>query len=138
MTISIRPYTDEDQDSVIDLWERVFPGAPPHNNPARDHRTQREVPPELFLVAICEGEIVGTVMANCDGAQGWVYYLGVDPDCRRQGIGTSLMKRVEGRLTSMGCRELSFQIWASKAEVQAFYQTLGYHAEGKQTMRKRF
>ncbi len=138
MNISIRPYTDEDQDSVIDLWEKVFPGAPPHNNPARDHRTQREVPPELFLVAIREGEIVATVMAGCEGQQGWVYYLGVDPAYRRQRIGTSLMKRVEARLISMGCRELSLQIWASKAEVQAFYETLGYCVEGKSIMGKKF
>lgn len=138
LKISIRPYTDEDQDSVIDLWEKVFPGAPPHNNPARDRRTRREIPPELFLVALIDEKIVGTVMAGCDGQEGWVYYLGVDPAYRRQRIGTSLMKKVEARLIGMGCRELSFQIWASKAEVQAFYQTLGYHAESRLTMRKRF
>ena len=138
MKISVRPYTDEDQDAVIELWEKVFPGAPAHNNPARDLRTRREVPPELFLVALREDQIVGTVMAGCDGQQGWVYYLGVDPDFRRRGIGTSLMKRVEARLIGMGCRELHFQIWASKAEVQAFYETLGYHTEDRLTMGKRF
>jgi hypothetical protein len=138
LKISIRPYTDTDQDSLIDLWEKVFPGAPPHNNPARDRRTRREVPPELFLVAIREGEIVGTVMGGCDGQQGWIYYLGVDPDCRRQGIGTGLMKRLEARLIALGCQELHFQIWASMAEVQAFYETLGYQAEDRLTMGKRF
>jgi ribosomal protein S18 acetylase RimI-like enzyme len=138
LKISIRPYTDDDQDSLIDLWEKVFPGAPPHNNPARDHRTRREIPPELFLVAIHEGKIVGTVMGDCDGQGGWVYYLGVDPDYRRQGIGTALMKRLEAGLVAKGCQELHFQIWASKAEVQAFYETLGYHAEDRRTMGKRF
>ena len=138
MNISIRPYTEEDRESVIKLWDKVFPGAPPHNNPARDLRTRREVPPELFLVAIRDSEIVGTVMAGCEGEQGWVYYLGVDPDFRRQKIGSTLMKRIEARLIGMGCRELHFQIWASKAEVQAFYETLGYHAEDRLTMGKKF
>ncbi len=138
MKISIRPYTDDDQDSLIDLWEKVFPGAPPHNNPARDRRTRREVPPDLFLVAIREGEIVGMVMGGREGQQGWVYYLGVDPGCRRQGIGTALMKRLEARLLDRGCQELHFQIWASKEEVQAFYETLGYQAEDRLTMGKRF
>jgi ribosomal protein S18 acetylase RimI-like enzyme len=136
--ITLRPYSNEDQDSVINLWEKVFPGAPSYNNPARDRRTRSEVPPELFLVATYEGEIVGTVMAGFDGQQGWVYYLGVDPDFRRQGIGTSLMKRIEAQLIGMGCQELHFQIWASKEEVQAFYETLGYHAEDRLTMGKRF
>ena len=136
MKISIRPFTQEDYDSVIKLWEKVFPGAQPSNNPARDLRTRREIPPELFLVATGEGGIIGTVMAGYDGQQGWVYYLGVDPAFRRQGIGTSLMKRVEARLIGMGCRELHLQIWASKAEVRAFYESLGYFSEGRQSMGK--
>ena len=138
MKISIRPFTEEDCDSVIKLWEKVFPGALPHNNPARDLKTRREVPPELFMVAIGEGGIIGTVMAGNDGQQGWVYYLGVDPAFRRQGIGTSLMKRVEARLIGMGCQELHLQIWASRAEVRAFYESLGYFSEGRQSMGKRF
>ena len=123
---------------MITLWEKVFPGAPAHNNPARDLRTRREIPPDLFLVAVSEGEIVGTVMAGCDGQEGWVYYLGVDPAFRRKRIGTRLMKRIEARLIGMGCQELRFQIWASKVEVQAFYETLGYQAEDRLTMGKRF
>lgn len=137
MNITIRPYMDEDQDAVIQLWEKVFPGAPAHNNPVLDRRTRQEVPPELFLVALRRDELAGLVMASCDGHQGWVHYLGVDPTNRRQGIGTALMKQVEVRLLSMDCRELHFQIWASKAEVQAFYETLGYLAEDRLTMGKR-
>ena len=134
MKISIRPFTEEDCESVIKLWEKVFPEALPHNNPVSDLKTRREAPPELFLVAIGEEGIAGTVMAGYDGQQGWVYYLGVDPALRRQRIGTSLMKRVEARLIGMGCREIHLQIWASKAEVQAFYESLGYISEGRQSM----
>ncbi|MFL7812715.1 MAG: GNAT family acetyltransferase [Anaerolineales bacterium] len=138
LNISIRPFREEDQQSVLDLWDKVFPGAPPHNNPVRDLRTRSEIQPELFLVALQEGEIVGTVMAGCEGQQGWVYYLGVDPDHRRRGIGSRLMKRVEATLVGLGCKELHFQIWASKAEVQAFYERLGYIAEGQQGMWREF
>jgi ribosomal protein S18 acetylase RimI-like enzyme len=137
LNITIRPYTEQDQEQLIMLWEKVFPGAPPHNNPAKDLRIRRDVPRDHFLVAIHGDAVIGVVMAGCDGLQGWVYYLGVDPGFRRQGIGTSLMKRVETRLLEKGCQELSFQIWASNAEVQAFYETLGYQAEDRRTMRKR-
>lgn len=138
LKISIRPYTENDQESVIKLWEKVFPGAPAQNNPARDRRTRQEVPPELFLLALVEDQIVGLVMAGCEDQKGWVHYLGIDPAFRRKGIGTTLMKRVEARLIGMGCQELHFQIWASKTEVQAFYETLGYYAEDRLTMGKRF
>jgi ribosomal protein S18 acetylase RimI-like enzyme len=136
LNITIRPYHEEDQDSVLTLWNKVFPGSPPHNNPVRDLRTRSKIPPELFLVAVREGKIVGTLLASCEGKQGWVYYLGVDPDHRRQGIGTRLMKRVEATLAGLGCKELHFQIWASKAEVQAFYESLGYIIESQQGMWK--
>lgn len=138
MNISIRPYRESDQDDVIKLWERVFPDAPPHNNPARDIRTKREVQPELFLVALIDDRLVGTAMAGFDGHRGWVYYLGVDPEYQRQGIGTSLMKRVEARLIGMGCPKLNLQIRANNSDVQAFYESLGYYAEDRLSMGKKF
>jgi predicted N-acetyltransferase YhbS len=138
LNISIRPYREEDRESVLQLWERVFPGEPPHNNPVQDLRTRSEIPPELFLVAIQDGQIAGTVLASCEDQMGWVHYLGVDPDRRRQGIGSSLMKRVEATLIGQGCKELHFQIWAHQAEVQAFYERLGYIAEDRLGMWKEF
>ena len=137
MKISIRPFREEDQDNVIQLWDKVFPDAPAHNNPARDIRTKREVQPELFLVAVVEELIVGTAMAGFDGHRGWVYYLGVDPDFQRRGIGTALMKRVESRLIGLGCPKLNLQIRSNNAEVQAFYESLGYFSEDRLSMGKK-
>ncbi len=137
MKISIRPFREEDQDNVIQLWDKVFPDAPPHNNPARDIRTKREVQPELFLVAVVEELIVGTAMAGFDGHRGWVYYLGVDPDFQRRGIGTALMKRVESRLLGLGCPKLNLQIRSNNDEVQAFYESLGYFLEDRLSMGKK-
>ena len=138
MKITIRPFRETDQENVIILWDKVFPDAPLHNNPARDIRTKREVQPELFLVALLEEQIVGTAMAGFDGHRGWVYYLGVDPDYQRQGIGTSLMKRVEARLMDLGCPKLNLQIRENNTEVQAFYESLGYFAEDRLSMGKKF
>jgi len=137
LEISIRPFRETDQDNVITLWKKVFPDAQPHNNPARDIRTKREVQPELFLVAVLEDQVVGTAMAGFDGHRGWVYYLGVAPEFQRQGIGTSLMKRVESRLIGLGCPKLNLQIRANNAEVQSFYESLEYNAEDRLSMGKK-
>jgi hypothetical protein len=48
------------------------------------------------------------------------------------------MKRVEATLIGLGCKELHFQIWASKSDVQAFYESLGYSSEGQQGMWRDF
>ena len=132
--ISIRSYQPEDEGKVLKLWDRVFPDSPPHNNPVLDIRTKRTVQPELFLVAIVDDLLVGTAMAGFDGHRGWVYYLGVDPDYRRRGIGTVLMRRVESKLAAMGCSKLNLQIRAQNAEVQAFYEKLGYLSEDRISM----
>lgn len=138
MKIAIRPFRETDNENVIKLWEKVFPDASLHNNPARDIRTKREVQPELFLVALKEDQIVGTAMAGFDGHRGWVYYLGVDPEYQRRGIGTSLMKRVESRLIGLGCPKLNLQIRANNLEVQSFYESMGYYAEDRLSMGKKF
>jgi ribosomal protein S18 acetylase RimI-like enzyme len=138
LKLKIRPYHEDDQDAVIKLWKKVFPDAPPHNNPARDIKTKREVQPELFLVALLEDDLIGTVMAGFDGHRGWVYYLGVDPDYQRQGIGTALMKNVESKLLGMGCPKLNLQIRIDNAEVQTFYESLGYSTEDRLSMGKKF
>jgi ribosomal protein S18 acetylase RimI-like enzyme len=132
--VTIRPYRPEDEDNVIQLWKRVFPDSPPHNNPARDIRTKRTVQPDLFLVAILDDHLIGTAMAGFDGHRGWIYYLGVDPDYRRRGIGTALMRRVENKLAALGCPKLNLQIRAHNAEVQAFYEELGYLSEDRISM----
>jgi ribosomal protein S18 acetylase RimI-like enzyme len=138
LKLIIRPYSESDQEQVIELWKRVFPDAPPHNNPAKDIKTKREVQPELFLVAVLDDRLVGTAMAGFDGHRGWIYYLGVDPEKQRQGIGTALMKRVEAQLLAIGCPKLNLQIRADNAEVQAFYESLGYTLEDRLSMAKKF
>ena len=122
---------------MIKLWERVFPDAPPDNNPAKDIKIKREVQPELFLVAIDEDMLVGTVMGGFDGHRGWVYYLGVDPVHQRRGIGTALMKQVESKLLNRGCPKLNLQIRIDNQDVQAFYENLGYITEDRVSMGKK-
>lgn len=138
MNTNIRPYHEGDQENVIKLWDKVFPDSQPHNNPARDIKLKQQVQPELFLVAIMDGQLVGTAMAGFDGHRGWVYYLGVDPDFQRQRIGTALMKRVEDKLIGIGCPKLNLQIRANNAEMQAFYESLGYDIEDRLSMGKKF
>ncbi len=133
----IRPYKPHDEAMVVELWRIVFPDSPPHNDLSRDIDSKLDVQPELFLVAEVEGDIVGTAMAGYDGHRGWVYYVAVHPDHRRQGIGTRLMAAVEDGLIAQGCPKLNLQIRTDNTVVQAFYESLGYHVEDRISMAKR-
>jgi len=135
-SVHIRSYADQDESGVARLWRRVFPEAPAWNRPEEDIRRKLDVQRDLFLVAEDGGRIIGTVMAGYDGHRGWVYYLAVAPDRRRQGLGSALMGEVERRLAQRGCPKLNLQVRASNQEVVSFYRQLGYAVEERISMGK--
>ncbi len=136
-TILIRPYEETDEAAVVDLWQEVFPDAPAWNDPLNDIRRKLTVQPELFFIAMKDRQLVGTAMAGYDGHRGWVYYVVVSPNHRRQGIGSALMGHTEEALREKGCPKLNLQVRASNHEVVAFYRQLGYEIEERVSMAKR-
>jgi ribosomal protein S18 acetylase RimI-like enzyme len=132
-----RPYEDQDEPAVIDLWNEVLPDAAPHNDPATTIRKKLAVERELFFVAEDEGAVVGTVLGGYDGHRGWVYAVAVRPACRRRGIGAALLRRLEAALVERGCLKVNLQVRASNAGVVAFYERLGYSVEERVSMGKR-
>lgn len=135
--MEIRPYEEVDEAAVAALWREVFPDAPAWNHPETDIRRKLAVQREAFLVAVVDGELVGTAMGGYDGHRGWVYYVVVSPNHRRQGIGAALMEGVEERLARIGCPKINLQVRATNDEVVCFYERLGYRVEERISMGKR-
>ena len=127
--MSIRPYTDADREAVIVLWSEVLPNSAPHNDPATSIDKKLLVGPELFLVAVVDHLVVGTVMGGYDGHRGWVYSVAVNANYRRQGIGRDLIRELETALLERGCLKVNLQVRATNAEAVAFYERLGYRGE---------
>ncbi|MEX3787169.1 GNAT family acetyltransferase [Paraburkholderia sp. BR14374] len=141
-TLSIRRFDASDTEAVIALWQQVFPEyrdvTRPQRNPRLSIANKLATQPELFLVAVLDGRIVGTVMGGYDGHRGWLYSLAVDASLRRHGIGTRLVAHVESELTKLGCPKLNLQVLSSaSAEVRAFYDALGYRADAVISLGKR-
>jgi len=135
--IKIRPYSDADRISVAELWREVFPDSSSWNHPETDIERKLAVQRNHFLVATLGADLVGTAMSGYDGHRGWVYYVAVSPEHRREGIGTALMKKVEECLAGAGCPKLNLQVRANNKEVVAFYRRLGYEIEDRVSMGKR-
>lgn len=121
----IRPYERADEAAVINLWQWCGLTRP-WNNPARDIERKMTVRPDLFLVAVQEEAIVGSVMVGYDGHRGWINYLGVDPDSRRQGLGRKLMQEAERLLRLEHCPKINLQVRSSNTEAIEFYRGIGY------------
>lgn len=134
--MEVRPFRGEDHDVVVALWREVFPNAPPRNDPVCDIARKLEVQPELFLVAVVDGQVAGTVMAGFDGHRGWVHLVAVGPRYRRRGVGSFMMRRAEALLEEMGCPKLNLQVRSTTPEVVAFYQSLGFQVEERISMGK--
>jgi ribosomal protein S18 acetylase RimI-like enzyme len=136
-SLHIRPYDDADEAAVIALWNEALRDAAPHNDPATAIRNKLAVERDLFFVAALEGAVVGTVMGGYDGHRGWVYSLAVQPQLRRHGVGSALVRHLEQALAGRGCMKINLQVRTSNAGVVAFYEKLGYAVEPIISMGKR-
>ena len=133
----IEAYRSEHFDGVRALWEEAFPNNPPRNRAEFAIPAKLAVQPELLLVALDGGAVVGTAMAGYDGHRGWLYSIAVKQSHRRVGIGTLLIREAERRLAQLGCAKVNLQVRAENAAVAAFYRNLGYEVEERVSMGKR-
>ena len=132
----IRPFELADEFAVIDLW-RHCKLVRPQNDPTKDVRRKLNVQPKMFLVAELENEIIGTVMAGYEGHRGWINYLAVSPQHRRQGIGTALMQEAERILRLEGCPKINLQVRSANRDVIEFYRKIGFAVDDVVSMGKR-
>ena len=128
MPLTFRPYVPEDQKAVVALWE-ACQLVVPQNDPIADIQTKIQFQPDLLLVAVAENRLVGTVMAGYDGHRGWINYLAVAPEWRRQGIAKAMMVLVEKKLRALGCPKINLQVRRTNTAVIRFYQAVGFQED---------
>lgn len=134
--MQIRRFVEPDTAAVNSLW-RTCELTRAWNDPAKDIARKLGVQPELFLVGAVAGRLMASAMVGYDGHRGWVNYLAVHPDFRRQGHGEVLMRHAEQSLLAMGCPKLSLQVRSSNADAIAFYRALGYLQDDVVSLGKR-
>ena len=135
--MEIRKFGEEDGAAVVVLWTEVFGYDAPHNTPSVSIEQKVSRDPDLFLVAVADGKVIGTAMGGYDGHRGWIYSLAVDKPWLSRGVGTALMEEIEVRFKTLGCLKVNLQVMASNSEVVDFYQKQGYLVEERISMGKR-
>ena len=120
-----RSFQISDEPGVIDLWHRCKLVVP-QNDPKKDIKMKLKVQPELFFVGVISDRIVSTVMSGYDGHRGWLYYLAVDPDYQKHGIGRLMVEKAEMKLRKLGCQKINLQVRNSNKAVIAFYEHIGF------------
>ena len=134
-TVTLGEFGEPQRDAVIELWRRCGL-LRSWNDPNLDIDRKLAIGDSMFLVAVFEHDVVGSVMAGYDGHRGWVNYRAVDPDLHGRGIGRLLMDRAEQRLREVGCPKINLQVRSHNQEVVDFYKSLGYSVEDHVSMGK--
>ena len=134
--MQIRAFDPADEESVVNLWQRCGL-LRPWNDPHKDITRKMLVQPGLFLIGVVDDDIIASVMAGFDGHRGWINYLAVDPNYRRQGYGQRLMAEAEHRLRHLGCPKINLQIRKDNLEAIQFYQQIGFSQDAVVSFGKR-
>jgi ribosomal protein S18 acetylase RimI-like enzyme len=134
--MQVRPFHDDDEDAVIELWNRCGL-LRPWNDPRKDIARKKLVQRDLFLVGAIDGRVVATVMAGYDGHRGWIYLLGVDPEFRHQGYGRRIVEEAVQRLRDMGCPKINLQVRGDNHDAVAYYKRTGFTEEDRISFGKR-
>ncbi|MCX6809101.1 MAG: GNAT family N-acetyltransferase [Candidatus Berkelbacteria bacterium] len=95
-----------------------------------------EIPNDLKfhkgLAAEVNGEVVGFLTYSSFEGEVFISWLGVNPDCQRQGIGKSLVLKLENILDEYGFDSLKVETLSAKIEYEpyertrAFYKKIGF------------
>ena len=124
-----------DEAAVIALWQ-ACELTRPWNDPASDFRRAIEGATSCVLVARDDdGEIVASAMPGSDGHRGWVYYLAVEPEKRRAGLGRAMMEAAEEWLLGHGISRVRLMV-RSGNPAESFYQRIGYEPQQVSTLGK--
>lgn len=127
--IEVLSYDEAQFEEVGALWRAVFPEDPPHSHAAVAIPQKLAVQRDLFLVAVENSRVLGTILAGYDGHRGWLYKLAVHPNARHCGIGTKLVRAAEKALAAKGCTKVNLQVRSGNVEAARFWARMGYGEE---------
>jgi ribosomal protein S18 acetylase RimI-like enzyme len=112
---------------IVELWQRAgLHIRPTGRDSAAAFARQMATGVQTPIGLRAGPRLVGVVLATHDSRKGWINRLAVDPDYRRQGLGTRLIRLAEEHFRSLG-----IEIWAALIEEWneaslALFRSAGY------------
>jgi ribosomal protein S18 acetylase RimI-like enzyme len=122
--VRIAPAIPDDVGPTVALWHACGLTRP-WNDPQADFTLALGSPDATILLAWVGAVLAGSVMTGFDGHRGWVYYLAVAPEQRREGLGRALMAAAEAWLAARGCPKVQLMVREDNQAALGFYEALG-------------
>jgi ribosomal protein S18 acetylase RimI-like enzyme len=124
--MEIRSMTIEDYDEIYAMWQitskRALSSADSREQIARYLNRN----PDMSQVAVCDGKIVGTVLAGHDGRRGFIHHMAVLPQFRRHHIGKQLAQKAIDKITEDGIEKTHIFCYKDNSTGQNFWTNFGF------------
>ena len=134
----IRTMTKDDYDDVYNIWINT-PGmglnTTDDSREGIDKYLKRN--PATSFVALCDGEVVGAVMAGHDGRRGYIYHTAVLMQHRKNGVATRLVDSAVNALMEEGISKVALVAFEKNTIGNDFWEARGFNARKDLNYRNR-
>lgn len=121
----IAPLSPDHAASAAALWEACGL-VRPWNDPVGDFLRAVSGPSSAVLGLVHDDAVLASAMVGTDGHRGWVHYVAVHPDRRREGLGVAIMRAAEEWLRDAAAPKVQLMVRSTNRAVLGFYTALGY------------
>ena len=135
--IDIRDLGADERAQAISLWQECGLTVP-WNDPGDDFDRALSNETSKVLGGFENGILVATVMVGYEGHRGWIYYVGVVPHLRQNGIARSMMEAAENWLRGLGAPKVMLMVRPGNQAAETLYESLGYDVSPVKTYGKFF
>ena len=126
--LSIRECGGEEAQSLLDLWRRAE-ATVTYTDTIEDIQQVIGDLAAIVLVAVADGQLVGSIIGTFDGWRGNLYRLAVHTGYRRQGIARKLVSEVEKRLVKRGVKRITALVEKDHPRATGFCDARGYEVD---------
>jgi N-acetylglutamate synthase len=119
---SIAPMTNADYEAVRELWRAALPTKLNRDDSAEAIARYLARNPGLSFVARSGARLVGAVLGGHDGRRGYLHHLAVAADCRRRGLGSTLVRCCLAALSREGFAKTHVFVQNSNPSALAYWQ----------------
>ena len=113
---------------IRDLSRQNFARLMEHTIGWDEARNQQEPQfPERYHMVLAQGALIGCFAVRVEGAALYLQTIQLVPECRRQGIGTALLRHVEALAQAQDFRAVRLRVFKENPAL-GWYERNGYHA----------
>lgn len=125
--MEIRLMTTDDYDAVYSLWMSCKGMGLNDLDDSREGIAcflQRN--PDTCFVAVCDGVVVGVIIAGNDGRRGYIYHTAVREEHRGRGIASALTDAALDGLKRCGINKVALVVFDRNTIGNSFWESRGF------------